>query len=74
MYNIDWNIEFTTDGKKYKLGLLAEAEITASVDNLTDVAVIVLPETVINEPLALKISKKQRIETNIIAEDFAICY
>ena len=54
MHGIDWNIEFLTNGKKYKLGLLAEAEIISSVDNLVDTAVIVLPETVINEPLNLE--------------------
>jgi hypothetical protein len=65
MYNIDWNIEFTTDKKKYKLGLVAEAEVVASVDNLVDTAVIVLPETVINDPLRLENKIKRGSEVLI---------
>lgn len=51
MYNIDWNIEFKTNGKRYRLALLAECEIFSSVDNLADTATIVLPEAVMNEVL-----------------------
>jgi hypothetical protein len=50
--NIDWYIEFkNTEGKRFQLALMAECEIIASVDNLADMATIVLPEAVMNEPL-----------------------
>lgn len=51
MYNtIDWDIEFKTEGgKKYRLGMLAECEIVASVENLADTATIVLPEAYMNQ-------------------------
>lgn len=48
MFAMDWNIEFDNNGKKYKLGTLAECEIESSVDNLADVATIILPEAVMN--------------------------
>lgn len=51
MYNIDWDIRFYKEGKEYRLALLGELEITKSVDNLADTAVIVLPEAVMNEVL-----------------------
>jgi len=51
MYNIDWNIQFKTDGKDYQLAILGECDIFSSVDNLADTATIVLPETVMNVPL-----------------------
>lgn len=51
MYNLDWYIEFNTEGKRTQLALLAECDIISSVDNLTDTAVIVLPEAVFNAPL-----------------------
>ena len=53
-YEIDWNIIFTTDGKRRRLALLAECEVYKSVDNLADTATIVLPELVVNEPLDFK--------------------
>ncbi len=48
MFAMDWDIEFDNNGKKYKLGTLAECEIESSVDNLADVATIILPEAVMN--------------------------
>ena len=51
---MDWNIVFDTNGKKFKLGLLAECEIVCSVDNLADTATIVLPEAVMNKVLNLE--------------------
>lgn len=47
-YDMDWYIEFTTDGKRRQLAMLSECEIIASVDNLADTATIVLPESVMN--------------------------
>jgi hypothetical protein len=54
MYTMDWNIEFDNAGKKFKLGILAECEIECSVDNLADVATIVLPEAVMNQVLNIE--------------------
>jgi len=51
MLNIDWNIEFQTNGQGYQLGMLAECEVFSSVENLADTATIVLPEAVMNEVL-----------------------
>ncbi|KIA87775.1 hypothetical protein OA85_02705 [Flavobacterium sp. AED] len=51
---MDWNIEFNNAGKKFKLGILAECEIECSVDNLADVATIVLPEAVMNQVLNIE--------------------
>ncbi len=60
MLNIDWNIQFeNADGKQYQLALLEECEVIKSVDNLTDVATIQLPELILNEPLKLE-NKIQR--------------
>lgn len=56
MFTMDWNIVFNNAGKKFKLGILAECEIECSVDNLADVATIVLPEAVMNQ--VLNIEKK----------------
>ena len=54
MYSLDWNIEFKTSGKRYTLAMLAECDIVKSVNNLADVATIVLPEAVMNEALSLE--------------------
>ncbi|OBX20973.1 hypothetical protein BAA08_14555 [Bizionia sp. APA-3] len=49
---MDWYIEFKNqEGKRFQLALMAECEIITSVDNLADMATIVLPEAVMNEPL-----------------------
>lgn len=49
MYNISWNIEFKTDGISYSLRTVASIDIECSVDNLTDTAVITLPEAYLNQ-------------------------
>jgi hypothetical protein len=51
LYDIDWNIQFNTQGKSYKLAILASCEVFSSVDNLADTATIVLPEAIMNEVL-----------------------
>lgn len=51
LYDIDWNIEFNNKGKRTKLALMAEVEIVKDVDNLADVATIVLPESIMNDAL-----------------------
>ena len=54
MYIMDWNIVFDNNGKQFKLGILAECEIECSVDNLADVATIVLPDAVMNQVLNIE--------------------
>lgn len=54
MYQMNHNIIFDNDGKKYKLQLLHSVDITASVDMLADTAVIVLPEYVMNSVLNIR--------------------
>lgn len=49
--DIDWNIEFNNKGKRTRLALMAEVEIVKDVDNLADVATIVLPESIMNDVL-----------------------
>jgi len=51
MYNLDWSIEFEKEGKLMYLALLAECEVISSVENLADVATIILPESDKNAPL-----------------------
>ena len=53
-YNLDWEIKFKTGSKTFKLLMLLECEIEKNVENLADVAVITLPETVINQALKVK--------------------
>lgn len=63
MFAMDWNIEFHNQGKRFKLGILAECEIECSVDNLADSATIVLPEAVMNQVLNIqeKISRGTKV-------------
>lgn len=66
MLNIDWDIQFETEnGKKYRLALLAECEVVKSVDNLSDVATIVLPEMVMNEALNIENKVKRGDKVSI---------
>lgn len=51
MLNMDWNITFKSKGLSYKLMLISEIEITESVENLVDTAIITLPESVLNKVL-----------------------
>jgi len=51
MLNMNWNITFKSNGLKYKLMLISEIEITESVENLVDTAIITLPEAVMNKVL-----------------------
>lgn len=48
---MDWNITFKSKGRSYRLMLISEIEITESVENLVDTAVITLPEAVLNKVL-----------------------
>lgn len=56
MLQLDWNIEFNNEGRKFRLALLSALEIVKSVQNLADVATIVLPEAMLNK--VLEISSK----------------
>jgi hypothetical protein len=60
---MNWNIVFDNKGKQFKLGILAECEIECSVDNLADVATIVLPEAVMNQVMNIeeKISRGTKV-------------
>lgn len=49
MYAINWNIEFITEGISYMLRTVSSIDIECSVDNLTDTAVITLPEAFMNQ-------------------------
>ncbi len=51
LYDINWKVEFNNNGQKTELTLIDELEIINSVSNLTDVATISLPETIMNTPL-----------------------
>ena len=53
-YNLDWEIKFKTGSKTFKLLMLLECEIEKNVENLADVAVITLPEAVLNQALKVK--------------------
>lgn len=52
--DMSWYIRFTTEGKRYRLATIESVEIESSVDNLVDVATIVLPESVWNDVLNLE--------------------
>ncbi|MBS7234182.1 hypothetical protein KHA90_24580 [Flavobacterium psychroterrae] len=49
MYNISWNIKFKTEGLTYSLKTIDSIDIECSVDNLSDTAVITLPEAFMNQ-------------------------
>lgn len=47
-FDIHWAIRFYNDQGEFDLGTLKEVEINSSVDNLTDTAIISLPEAFMN--------------------------
>lgn len=49
MFNINWNIKFKTEGVTYALQTVESIDIEESVDNLSDKAVITLPEAFMNQ-------------------------
>lgn len=54
-YDLSWDILFTKeDGQQFKLGILAECEITSSVKNLADTAKIILPATDMNKVIRIQ--------------------
>jgi hypothetical protein len=50
-FNLTWDIWFYTETKKFQLRTIKECEVTCSVDNLADTAIITLPEAVLNSVL-----------------------
>lgn len=54
MYNMDWDINFTHQGKAFKLVMLESVEIQSNVEVLADTASIVLPEAVMNSVLNIQ--------------------
>lgn len=67
MYNIIWDIKFKTGGVSYALQTVASIDIECSVDNLSDTAVITLPEAVMNEVLNIGNEVKRGSEVIIKA-------
>lgn len=49
MYNINWIVKFRTDNVSYSLRTIDSIDIECSVDNLSDTAVITLPEAFMNQ-------------------------
>lgn len=49
--NIIWKVTFITEGIRYSLETVASIDIECSVDNLSDTAIITLPEAVMNQVL-----------------------
>lgn len=64
-YNISWLVEFDTNGDKSQLGVVEEIDIVASVNNLTDIATLTLPATVMNKPINFKGKIKRGTEISI---------
>lgn len=51
MFNINWRIRFKTAGVGYSLQTVSSIDIETNVDNLSDTAIITLPESVMNQVL-----------------------
>lgn len=54
MYQLDHDISFEHEGKKFQLALLISVTIEKSVELLSDTATIVLPESVLNRVLDIR--------------------
>lgn len=67
MFDLNWSIQFKTNEKKFDLELLESVEINCDVDNLADIATIVLPEAVMNRVWELdqKIIRGSEISINL---------
>lgn len=65
MYQINWKVTFKTDGQIYDLRTVVAIDIDCTVDNLTDTAVITLPEAVMNRVLNLENKIKRGSEVTI---------
>lgn len=67
MYNIIWEVKFKTEGNTYSLQTVASIDIETNVDNLSDTAVITLPEAVMNTVLNIGNEVKRGSEVTIKA-------
>jgi hypothetical protein len=67
MYNIIWEIKFKTEGSTYSLQTVSSIDIETNVDNLSDTAVITLPEAVMNQVLNIGNEVKRGSEVIIKA-------
>ena len=67
MYNISWNIRFKTGGVLYSLKTIDSVDIECSVDNLSDTAVISLPEAFMNQVFNIGNEVKRGSEVTIKA-------
>lgn len=67
MYNIIWEIKFKTEGTTYSLQTVSSIDIECNVDNLSDTAVITLPEAVMNQVLNIGNEVKRGSEVIIKA-------
>lgn len=67
MYNIIWEIKFKTEGSTYSLQTVSSIDIECNVDNLSDTAVITLPEAVMNQVLNIGNEVKRGSEVIIKA-------
>lgn len=65
MYNIIWEVKFKTEGNTYSLQTVASIDIETNVDNLSDTAVITLPEAVMNQVLNIGNEVKRGSEVTI---------
>lgn len=67
MYSINWNIRFKTNGRIYSLETVESIDIECSVDNLSDTAVITLPEAFMNQVFNIGNEVKRGSEVTIKA-------
>lgn len=51
LYDIGWNIEFKNGSQRTLLAFVAELEIIRDIDMLSSTAQLVLPESIMNDPL-----------------------
>lgn len=67
MFNIVWSVKFKTEGATYSLQTVASIDIEKNVDNLSDTAIITLPEAVMNQVLNIENEVKRGSEVIIKA-------
>lgn len=65
-FQLRWDIGFKTKDSEWKLGILAECEIQKSTKNLSDTAIITLPECHFNRVLDIQESLKRGDEVKIM--------
>lgn len=53
-FNLTWDIWFYNDKGSFQLRTIKEIEVTSTVANLVDTAIITLPEAVLNYPLEIE--------------------